>query len=156
MRKRAKEVIGDGVVVEKVALTFPLKDGKGGEEVILKPFGSISDLWKKVTELLEQNERYTVMSNSIFLLSLVMHRHGRLTWHEGRLPEDEIWVKLGGDKGGGTLKMAFQIVNVLHPNATNNTCVFCIFEGPDSVTNLTVMAHRFQQQVNALESMQWK
>ena len=28
MRKRAKEVIGDGAVVEKVALTVPLKVGK--------------------------------------------------------------------------------------------------------------------------------
>ena len=28
MRKRAKEVIGDGAVVEKVALTFSLKVGK--------------------------------------------------------------------------------------------------------------------------------
>ncbi len=58
MRKRAGEVIGDGVVVEKVALTFPLKDGKGGEEVKLRPFGYIPDLWKKVEQLLEQNERY--------------------------------------------------------------------------------------------------
>ncbi len=113
-------------------------------------------LWKKVEELLEENERYMVMSNSIFISNLAAHRHGRLTWHEGRLPEDEIWVKIGGDKGGGTMKMAFQIVNVLHPNATNNTCVFYCFEGPDSVTNLTVMAHRFQEQVNTLESKLWK
>jgi FAD/FMN-containing dehydrogenase len=84
------------------------------------------------------------------------HRHGRLSWHQGRLPEDEIWIKVGGDKGGGTFKMAIQIVNVLHPNSPNNTCVFCIFQGPDSVTNLTVMAHRFQEQVDALESRQWK
>jgi hypothetical protein len=68
MRKRAKEVIGDGAVVERVALTFPLKNGKGGEEVLMKPFGYISDLWKKVEELLEQNERYKVMSNSIHFI----------------------------------------------------------------------------------------
>ncbi len=96
MRKRAKEVIGDGAMVDKVALTFPLKDDKGGEEVLMKPFGYILDLWKKVEELLEENERYMVMSNSIFISNLAAHRHGRLTWHEGRLPEDEIWVKIGG------------------------------------------------------------
>ena len=67
MRKRAKEVIGDGAVVEKVALTVPLKDGKGGEEVLMKPFWYILDLWKKVEELLEENEGYMVMSNSIFI-----------------------------------------------------------------------------------------
>lgn len=59
MRKRAGEVIGDSVVVvEKVALTFPLKSS-GGEEVRLRPFGYIPDLWAKVVQLLEQNERYS-------------------------------------------------------------------------------------------------
>lgn len=58
MRKRAAEVIGDNcAVVEKVALTFPLKDGDGGEEVRLRPFGFIPDIWSKVVQLLEQNER---------------------------------------------------------------------------------------------------
>lgn len=52
--------------------------------------------------------------------------------------------------------MAIQIVNVLHPNSPNNTCVFSIFEAPDSITNLGVMATRFHQQVNDLESMEWK
>lgn len=80
----------------------------------------------------------------------------RLTWHDGRLPQDEIWLKIGGDKGGGTFKMAVQLVNVLKPNSTKNTCVFSIFEAPDNVTNLTVMAQRFQHQVNSLESKQWK
>lgn len=79
-----------------------------------------------------------------------------MTWHEGRLPADEIWIKIGGDKGGGTFKMALQIVNVLTPNSPNNTCVFCIYAGADSVTNLTVMAQRFEEQVNALELKQWK
>ena len=79
-----------------------------------------------------------------------------MCWHGGRIAEDEVWVKIGGDKGGGTFKMAIQIVNVLHPNSPNNTCVFSIFEAPDSVVNLSVMANRFSEQVNALESMNWK
>ena len=58
MRKRAAEVLGDDcVVVEKVALTFPLKDGSGGEQVLLWPFGYIPDIWIKIVQLLEQNER---------------------------------------------------------------------------------------------------
>lgn len=79
-----------------------------------------------------------------------------MSWHDGRIPSDELWLKIGGDKGGGTFKMAVQIVNVLHPNTPNNTCVFSIFEGPDSVTNLTVMASRCQQEINSLESKQWR
>jgi len=78
-----------------------------------------------------------------------------LYWHDGRLPQDEIWLKIGGDKGGGTFKMAVQILNVLHPNSPNNTCVFCIFEGPDSITNLIVMAQRLREQINTLQSRQW-
>ncbi len=46
MRKRAKEVIGDGAMVEKVALTFPLKDGKGGEEVYLGTSWTCGRRWK--------------------------------------------------------------------------------------------------------------
>ena len=66
----------------------------------------------------------------------------RLTWHSGSLPEDEIWAKLGGDKGGGTFKMNFQIVNVSHPNSPNNTCVFCVFEAPDNPANLRIALER--------------
>lgn len=65
-------------------------------------------------------------------------------------------MKIGGDKGGGTFKMVLQIVNVNHPNSPNNTCVFAIFDGPDSVANLTVLADRFQEQVNSLQSKEWK
>ena len=55
MRKRAGEVIGNNaLVVEKVALDFQLK---GGKEVRLRPFGYIPDLWAKVEQLLEQNEK---------------------------------------------------------------------------------------------------
>ena len=41
-------------------------------------------------------------------------REGTLTWHDGTIPDDEIWLKLGGDKGGGYFKMNFQIVNTQH------------------------------------------
>ena len=61
---------------------------------------------------------------------------GRLTWHDGIIPDTEIWVKLGGDKGGKTFKMNFQIVNVPAPNSVRNTSVFNCFEAGDSITNL--------------------
>ncbi len=48
------------------------------------------------------------------ILSFVHHNHSleRLTWHDGVIPKDEIWVKLGGDKGGGSFKMNYQLLNV--------------------------------------------
>ena len=82
-------------------------------------------------------------------------RNGSLVWHNA-IPDDEVWLKLGGDKGGGTFKMSFQIVNTQAPNSPANTCVFSIFEAEDSVTNLKVVADRFGQDVERLESYTWK
>ncbi|KAL5488590.1 hypothetical protein EMCRGX_G017558 [Ephydatia muelleri] len=79
---------------------------KGGEEFRGAPLVFIPDLILKVVELLEKNDRA-----------------GRLTWHNGVIPASEIWIKLGGDKGGRTFKMNFQIVNVVSPSSVNNTCV---------------------------------
>lgn len=48
MRKRAAEIIGDNIMVEKVPLTFSLKEG--GEEVKLRPYGYIPDLWTQIAQ----------------------------------------------------------------------------------------------------------
>ena len=80
----------------------------------------------------------------------------RLTWHDGAIPEGEIWVKLGGDKGGGSFKMSFQICNVEHPNSPSNTCAFCVFEAADTQTNLRIALDRFRDQVNNLGAMTWR
>ena len=42
-------------------------------------------------------------------------------WH-GIIPKDEVWIKIGGDKGGGMFKMNFQIVNTRTPNSVHNVC----------------------------------
>eukprot|EP00731_Ephydatia_muelleri_P000748 Em0001g748a len=99
------------------------------------PLVFIPDLILKVVELLEENDR--------------------LTWHNGVIPASEIWIKLGGDKGGGTFKMNFQIVNVAAPNSVNNTCVFCCFEADDSYTNLHIALEQYKEQVKHLQGMTW-
>lgn len=55
MRKRAAEIIGDNLIVEKVALTFSLKEG--GEEVKMRPFAYIPNIWPQIVQLLNENER---------------------------------------------------------------------------------------------------
>ena len=80
----------------------------------------------------------------------------RLTWHDGQIPANEIWVKLGGDKGGSSLKMNFQILNVENPNAVTNTCVFLAFQAPDSYFNLHVALQRYTEQVDDLQISKWK
>ena len=85
---------------------------------------------------------------------LAFNRCGRLTWHNGRIPQTEIWVKVGGDKGGGdSFKMKFQIVNTPTPNSVQNTCVFSFFEASDTSTNLHVALERYKAQIEALEGL---
>jgi hypothetical protein len=36
----------------------------------------------------------------------------QLAWHGGRIPNDEIWLKFGGDKGQGSTKLCIQIANL--------------------------------------------
>ena len=45
-----------------------------------------------------------------------MYSVDQLTWHDGVISADEIWIKIGGDKGGGSFIMNFQICNVSNPN----------------------------------------
>ena len=37
----------------------------------------------------------------------------KLTWHNCMIPSDEIWLKIGGDKGGSSFKMSIQLVKVI-------------------------------------------
>ena len=80
----------------------------------------------------------------------------RITWHKGAIPDDEVWLKLGGDKGGGTFKMCFQLLNVASPNAPENTCVFSIFAAPDSYTNLQIALRQYVDEIMDLESRTWR
>ena len=79
-----------------------------------------------------------------------------MTWHDGVIPGDEIWVKVGGDMGGGTFKMCFQLCNTENPNSAQNTCVFSIFEAPDSYTNLWLALDHFKEQIPHLERQTWR
>ena len=88
--------------------------------------------------------------------SLVFNRTNSLTWHKGVIPDDEIWVKFGGDKGGSTFKMAFQIVNVNHPNSLKNTVTCACFSGDDSFYNLQKTLPRVFDQVADLAKREWR
>ena len=65
-------------------------------------------------------------------------------------------MKVGGDKGGSSFKMNFQIVNVKCPNSVGNTCVFSVFQAPDSITNLHIALDRYKKQLDELQQTQWR
>ena len=82
-----------------------------------------------------------------------LHMSTPVHWHDRRIPSDEIWVKVGSDKGGNTFKMCFQVVNTNAPNSPSNTCVSIIFDASDSVTNLKVVG---DEEIGNLEQQTWK
>ena len=58
--------------------------------------------------------------------------------------------------GGGTFKMCFQLCNTINPNSPQNTCVFSVFEAPDTYANLWIALHQFKEQIPKLEEKRWR
>ena len=71
-----------------VAEMLPLSSKTGSIE--LKPVVKLPDLERLVLHYLDQHEVA-----------------GALTWHNGELPGDEMWVKVGGHHGGGSFKLPY-------------------------------------------------
>ena len=78
----------------------------------------------------------------IFIQFLSFFRAGQLTWHNGKIQKDKLFVKIGGDHGQGSMKFEFQLANVIKPNSSKKTVVFAIYEGKGTRNNLqTVLQH---------------
>ena len=120
----------------------------------------VEDLENLVLSILVENKRYLFNTQKYTRIAMHVYLHntrsGRLTWHDGMIPSEEIWLKIGGDKGGGSFKMSLQIANVLHPNSTLNTVVFCAFEASDTTSNLHIALDRYTQQVKDLNNLKWE
>ena len=82
-------------------------------------------------------------------------RTGWLTWSNA-IPEQEVHLKLGGDAGGGSFKMAFQIANLMHPNSKTNTVVFAMFHAKGTWANLKTALMKYKEQVNILKEATWR
>ena len=63
---------------------------------------------------------------------------------DSSIPLDKIFLKLGGDHGGGSFKMSFQVANVENPNKPENTVVFSVLETKDYKSNLVLCLERFK------------
>ena len=54
-------------------------------------------------------------------------------------------------------KFGFQHLNVPNPNASNNTCLFALFEeAPDSYTNLQICLGRYKKDIEELQGRTWR
>ncbi|XP_038063035.1 uncharacterized protein LOC119733726 [Patiria miniata] len=141
MRNQQKELLKDYLEGEMVELMFPSTkaDATQGFEMRMVPYASINDLGKMVFDYLDR-----------------LDECGSLTWHNGVIPASEILVKIGGDKGGSSFKMEYQIVNVQNPNSLQNTVVFACYEGNDSTQNLKRTLPKIASQINKLTEQQWR
>ena len=88
--------------------------------------------------------------------SNVLHSANHLTWHGEVISEGEIWLKIGGDKGGKSVKSSFQICNTPNPNSVQNTVVFSVFQAKDTPVNLHIALDRYYAQVDALQKQSWR
>lgn len=79
-----------------------------------------------------------------------------MTWHDGSIPAEKVYLKLGGDHGQGSMKMEFQNANVPKLNSPQNTVVFALSEGKDTRNNLPTILDGYQEQVRDLNSTTWR
>lgn len=76
-----------------------------------------------------------------------------MTNHGGAIPDDELWIKLGGDKGRGSFKFNFQLVNTPRPNSVKKTVLVSVFKAGDSAVNLHTALDKYQEQVEEIQGM---
>ena len=85
---------------------------------------------------------------------------GQLTWHEtpegAALPANEIWLKVEAGKGGGSLKLCFQVVNRKAPSSADHTVVLALLEADDSLQNMHVCTDPFANALKELQGKTWR
>eukprot|EP00117_Sycon_ciliatum_P046983 scpid49621/ scgid33600/ len=133
MRKRLDEDLPFDILAEEL----PLQARSG--EVVMSPVVRFDSLVRVVLHYLDMYESV-----------------GQLTWRDGAIPDDEVWVKVGGDHGGKSFKMMFQIANLDHPNSLHNTIPFLVFTGKDLNSNLETTFNLFENQFQELGATVWK
>ena len=103
------------------------------------PVTKVENLFDLVKQLIDQYDKEKV-----------------LTWHNGQIPEDEVRLKIGGDHGGGSLKLMLQTASLQNPNSKENTSLLAMVNCKDSPTNLRRILSPFKQQIADLRAMAWR
>ena len=129
-RKVAKDLIGNDVKVTE--MLFSSTD----DDLVEKPMVMLTDISEKITELLESQK-------------------DKLTWHDGAIPENEVWVKVGGDHGQGSLKFNLAIVNTKNPNSMDNNILIGMACVKDSRENMEMFFYSIRKQLADVEKLVW-
>ena len=78
---------------------------------------------------------------------------GGLTWHDGAIPANELWLKLGGDKGHDSFKLSLQLCNVEHPNSQKKSELLFMCMAGDSITNLQTCLNLYREHITEMHRM---
>ena len=96
------------------------------------------------------------------LCDFILHRldtmdsHNQLIWRNSSIPNDEIWIKVGGDHGGDSFKISVQVLNTSSPNSKDNTIVVECFKAKDTYSNLKSGYERIQEDIHNLQHLTWQ
>eukprot|EP00058_Branchiostoma_floridae_P027260 XP_002612751.1 hypothetical protein BRAFLDRAFT_97269 [Branchiostoma floridae] len=82
----------------------------------------------------------------------------KLTWHNDGISDRDtlVWIKILGDHGGGSFKMAFQPLNKMCPNSKLNTIVCCVFKAKGTRENIITETRRLVNEIKALQVNTWR
>ena len=89
-RRLSKDHITTGITTEIAPITHALKEEVKPDAIAYIPF-----LPDKVFEILDQQARYTSQCSYIYISNSSLCSLDQLTWHDGAILSDEIWVKIG-------------------------------------------------------------
>ena len=105
-------------------------------DLVEKPMVMLTDISEKITELLES-------------------QRDKLTWHDGAIPENEIWVKVGGNNGQGSLKFNLAFVNTKNPNSMDNNVLMGMARVKDSRKNMEMFFYSIRKQLTDVKELVW-
>lgn len=83
------------------------------------------------------------------------HQFGKLNWDRG-MPNEEIWIKIGGDHGGSSFKLTLQVLNLDAPNSKENTIVVGCCIAKDYYSNLKEITSVFKPEIERLNQSSWR
>ncbi|XP_066300278.1 uncharacterized protein [Branchiostoma lanceolatum] len=136
-RARAAQLLSDmEVVCENLPFTLKVDDET---KVVLRPCAYLHSMKDALWDFLKRSKEA-----------------GTLTWHGDAIPANEVWVKVGGDHGGGSFKFLFEVLNKARPNAIDNSVVVCVFEAKDSRENLQLALSRFSKEIQEIQQEMWR
>ena len=134
IRNKAKEIPGNIVSVDDV--DFIGEEGLTSE----KPFAYVNNIKELLEGLLDSYSS-----------------KGLIVSHQGKIPDDEVWVKFGGDHWKESFKLTVQVLNIEKPNVTTNTVVIGLAYVKDSYQNLELIMEKIEPQLHEIaNSTGWK